>query len=249
MERSILYAPHLYDRRATSKGSPATTIPIEIPSRGRSPSSLYTSRKSVSRTFSRSPELLFEMSPVELEPASQRSPFRPLSVSVSRWDDNVETFPFTRKLSGCISNNRTPSPSPRCEPEMRLSQPSVQSALELAASSGRPVVPEGSVKSELIRAKTPPVIRTSAVHKVSGFHPETPSSEFKSTIHLKSSPAPPPRTPLTPSNANLGIALPWLLPGTQDGEDDDLYMSQSPTFFDFKKFLLGRLEKHSSRTP
>ncbi|KAJ8080862.1 hypothetical protein AAF712_006843 [Marasmius tenuissimus] len=243
MERSILYASQ--DLIGTTKRSLATSIPIEIPSRGRSPSSLYASPKSISRTLSRSPELIFEMSPVGVEPASQLSSFRPLSVSVSRWNDEV--FSLAGKLSECMGDDRPPSP--QLEPRIRQSQTSAQSTLDLPVSVGKLVGPEGSVKPDLIQAKTSPVIRTSAVHKVAGFHPEIPTSDFQSNSHLNSIPTPPPRTPLTPSNSNLGTALPWLLPGTQDGEDDELYLSQSPTFFDFKKFLLGRLDKRSSRTP
>ncbi|KAK1217281.1 hypothetical protein PQX77_020073 [Marasmius sp. AFHP31] len=245
MERSILYASQHHDLRATNKRSLATSIPIEIPSRGRSPSSLYASPKTNSCTLSRSPELIFEMSPVEVEPATQLSSLRPLSVSVSRWNDEV--FSLAGKLSDCMGDDR--SPSPQLEPRIRHSQTSARSTLDLPVSVGKFVAPERSVKPDLVQPKSSPVIRTSAVHKVAGFHPETPTSDFQSNTHLKSIPTPPPRTPLTPSNTNLGTALPWLLPGTQDGEDDELYMSQSPTFFDFKKFLLGRLEKRSSRTP
>ncbi|KAL0576217.1 hypothetical protein V5O48_005753 [Marasmius crinis-equi] len=248
MEHTARYPLQTYER-PKSRQSSTTSAPIEIPSRGR-----FTSANgplvNLPRTIVHSPELLFEMSPVEPESGIQSSPFRSLSVSISRWNDE-ELFSVPRKLSDTFTD-RASSPQPELYVKPRhvqapLSPKVVSSATEVGVDSDQ--MKTAQPPPVLTRATTPPIIRTSAVHKICGFQPDFPSSDFQSNVHHTSIPKHSPKPPLTPSNSSLSISLPWLLPGTKEGEDEDHYMSQSPTVFDFKKILLRRLEKRSSNTP
>ncbi|KAG7088635.1 hypothetical protein E1B28_012607 [Marasmius oreades] len=222
---------------------PTSSAPIEIPSRGRSMSPSQVPYLPASH----SPELLFEMSPVDIEQEVQFSSVRPVTISVSRWNRD-RLFSFPKKLPGTLVNHAS---SPRPDPQ----QWSSQAASDPRSSNSRPSCKDQHAYSQKSESRstlttTPPIIRTVAVHKIAGFQPERSAADLQSNSPRIPIVQDNPRPLLAPSDTSLSVTLPWLLPGTKDGDDDDYYyLSQSPAFFDFKKFLLCRLENSRLATP
>ncbi|KAF9267602.1 hypothetical protein L218DRAFT_1074328 [Marasmius fiardii PR-910] len=232
-----------------NRRSPMTTAPIEIPSRGRSTSPACAPYPSASQTIPHSPDLLFEMSPVEVETEVRSSSFRSFAISVSRWNRD-QFFSFPPKPTGTTVHHTFLPQHEAQHSKQAISSPkcsnSHSSSKDQRTNSESPRV--GKSSTALI--VTPPIIRTAAVHKISGFQPERSGEDLCSNVSRTLTGETTSRLPLAPSDSSLTTNLPWLLPGTKDGDDDDhYYLSQSPAFFDFKKFLLCRLEKSRPSAP
>lgn len=221
---------------------PMISAPIEIPSRGRPLSPSQVPYRSALRATPYSPDLIFEMSPVEVETEAQSSSFRSLTISISRRWNRDQLFSFHRKLSGpLVHQSSSPQPESQQESKQATYSPrySHTSSNDQHTNSGD----AGAENFAPVMTVTPPIIRAVAVHRIAGFQPEKSvdpqSGTCRSSIVENAS-----LPPLAPSDSSLTTTLPWLLPGTKDTDDDDHYhLSQSPAF-DFKKYLLCRSEKN-----
>ncbi|KAK7056618.1 hypothetical protein VNI00_002335 [Paramarasmius palmivorus] len=179
----------------------------------------------------------------------------------SYWGDDDECVILQPQAQVSVMPSSTPSQSISIPPASPLAESYTSSHNKHTRfrdsfnSRHEPGLTTSSAVSVSLPPATPPVIRTSAVHKIYGFHPDpknlpkTPefgheSAPQKRISALTTTGSASPRPTLSPASGSP-VALPWLLPGSKD--DDEDYLSCSSQSFDFKKFLIYRLDKGRMR--
>ncbi|KAJ3794448.1 hypothetical protein GGU11DRAFT_314504 [Lentinula aff. detonsa] len=176
-----------------------SSAPIEIPSRRKSmsPSPVLCAPKylRLSVTSSTTSELLFEMSP--LEPEARRNEttihFPQMYSSETSLSSRVirDGYHLGQRSSLLGSSRRRYSP---CSPTIGFPSPNPDLA---SLHKWCNLINAGNCRTQL----TPPVIRTTAVHKINGFAPTNPALKAPQ-------PSPPGQTHLNLVSSNSNLLLP-----------------------------------------
>ncbi|KAI3610975.1 hypothetical protein WG66_013719 [Moniliophthora roreri] len=246
-----------YSTRHTSASSSRSSIgPIEIPLSAKARRCSPHAPHACSPTTP-SPDLLFEMSPLDSQNSQSSSPSC-RSFHSTHWRDN--------ELDSFIIPPQARVPSRPSSPQThRINISSSSLSESFASSHAKHARFRNSVNNthniglatpsaitDSVPPTTPPIIKTTAIHKICGFNPDpetlpktpechdfVPQKRISALTMSNSS-----RPTLSPASGSP-VVLPWLLPGSRD--DDEDYLSCASQSFDFKKFLLYRLDKGRMR--
>ncbi|KAF9068640.1 hypothetical protein BDP27DRAFT_1327044 [Rhodocollybia butyracea] len=208
------------------------SAPIEIPSRHRSMSPPKFCTPSI-RPSSTITELLFEMSPFDCDATEHSSK---ASINPSSPDESEFLFSANRasiRNTYCMQSSFSKIYRKNCSPCSSSSYP-------LRKKPSRETYQSNDVVEAVTH--TPSVIRTTAIHKISGFAPINPSP-VKKPQDL------PIRLHLTPSSNNSLFSYSCVPPATEErrdnkSSDDGLCCGQS---VDLEKFLVLRFERRRIR--
>ncbi|KAJ3988403.1 hypothetical protein F5890DRAFT_1492381 [Lentinula detonsa] len=222
-----------------SPSSTACTIlrssaPIEIPSRRKSmsPSPILYAPRYLSVTSPTASELLFEMSPLEPEVHRDGTTihFPQMYSSETSLPSRVigDGYHLGQRSSLLGSSRRRYSP---CSPTVGFPSKKPEFA---SLHKWCNLINAGNCRTQL----TPPVIRTTAVHKINGFAPTNPT--------LKASqPGPPGQTQLNLVSSNSNLLLPTSQPlGLYEQYDSK---SDGNSGSGMMKFRQKRFENHQIR--
>lgn len=219
-------------QNTTSRSSLKASAPIEIPSRQKARSTSPKLSPSSCRSTSSASELLFEMSPFDDDVSASFHKKNTIYPSPLCRDSKLEIDHAGVKdvyfVQGPLRKRFKPYSPASKSPHSPLAKfPHYVPPPEKRRTTVNPAAPYENVAI----ATPPPVIRTTAVHKICGFIPahSTPG---------KPPQEPQPKLPLTPSSLP-----PRLLPGVRNDEPDSY---GSP--LDFEKFIrVYRLERRRIR--
>ncbi|KAE9402314.1 hypothetical protein BT96DRAFT_559036 [Gymnopus androsaceus JB14] len=224
----------------TSRSSLRPSAPVDIPCRHKAKSPLPIFCASSCHSTSPASELLFEMSPFEDDVCSslrKKSAIHssPLCSDSTLAVNRANTRDVHYVQSSLRKRYKPYSPASISPHNTPVKLPHYQAPEKRRTLTNPPILQNERVTTA--PCTPPPVIRTTAVHKISGFTPTNPTPERPPQER-------PPRLPLTPSSIKSSLpSSPSILPGARD-DDGDSYV-QSP--LDFEKFLVYRFERRRIR--
>ncbi|KAJ7600467.1 hypothetical protein C8J56DRAFT_910332 [Mycena floridula] len=204
------------------------SMPIEIPERSRAKRSSLRSSPITRRA--RSPEMIFEMSPIATENPRSHEYLYPIGLSSSQ------------SFSTCHSTEQKPLmysfpvPSPPHDPSPLTPSNTIQEPRLKPWPHRRLSLPSRDEEDHLTSPK-----KTAATHKITGFTPIVEShSEPCTPRPVRAGRLSPPPMPSSFSSS------PWILPGSRDAwEDSDGTEGSSPSAFEFDKYIVRRIEKEN----